>query len=313
MSFKSVLSLAVLHGAQGAAAQPDWPEAADNSSARKILHFRETLGLNLHQRALKSGGDFIEADTNDISPNSILAAVKMVSSALVCTEVGERLRVGSIGSHEGYGSGQEMDVLAMLYREYGWEDTSEEHVMRSQQETKGACARSFRGCWTLEGQLRRMYGDQEPGFATYRSLRTWNYSTGSTTLTPGITGERSKDAQDLLQGQGLQEAHSAQGHTVQGWQGTINRVIMCVFVSAHTILQASLFAQGKRRYDRKQSGYGGQTKPVFHKKAKTTKKVVLRLECTSCKTKAQLALKRCKHFELGYVQCHSRKGGDMRC
>jgi len=40
---------------------------------------------------------------------------------------------------------------------------------------------------------------------------------------------------------------------------------------------------------------------VFHKKAKTTKKVVLRLECTQCKTKAQLSLKRCKHFELGYV------------
>ena len=40
---------------------------------------------------------------------------------------------------------------------------------------------------------------------------------------------------------------------------------------------------------------------MFHKKAKTTKKVVLRLECTSCKTKHQLALKRCKHFELGYV------------
>jgi large subunit ribosomal protein L44e len=50
---------------------------------------------------------------------------------------------------------------------------------------------------------------------------------------------------------------------------------------------------------RKQSGFGGQTKPVFHKKAKTTKKVVLRLECSSCKTKLQLALKRCKHFELG--------------
>lgn len=65
--------------------------------------------------------------------------------------------------------------------------------------------------------------------------------------------------------------------------------------------KASLFAQGKRRYDRKQSGYGGQTKPVFHKKAKTTKKVVLRLECVKCKTKLQLALKRCKHFELGYV------------
>ena len=61
----------------------------------------------------------------------------------------------------------------------------------------------------------------------------------------------------------------------------------------------SLAAQGKRRYDRKQSGYGGQTKPVFHKKAKTTKKVVLRLECTVCKYKMQLPLKRCKHFELG--------------
>ena len=33
------------------------------------------------------------------------------------------------------------------------------------------------------------------------------------------------------------------------------------------------------------AGYGGQTKPVFHKKAKTTKKVVLRLECTVCKYK----------------------------
>ena len=78
---------------------------------------------------------------------------------------------------------------------------------------------------------------------------------------------------------------------------------------------------GKRRYDAKQSGYGGQTKPVFHKKAraaagrpharlaslkprgaalrrslalnlspdprpaqaKTTKKIVLRLQCATCK------------------------------
>ncbi|KAL9674188.1 hypothetical protein QQ045_011453 [Rhodiola kirilowii] len=42
-----------------------------------------------------------------------------------------------------------------------------------------------------------------------------------------------------------------------------------------------LAAQGKHRYDRKQSGYGGQTKPIFHKKAKTTKKIVLRLQCQS--------------------------------
>ena len=63
--------------------------------------------------------------------------------------------------------------------------------------------------------------------------------------------------------------------------------------------KASLFAQGKRRYDAKQKGFGGQTKPVFRKKAKTTKKVVLRLECSECKYKMQLAIKRCKHFELG--------------
>lgn len=77
------------------------------------------------------------------------------------------------------------------------------------------------------------------------------------------------------------------------YQYTVTDIYLVRFI------QASSVAQGKRRYDRKQSGYGGQTKPVFHKKAKTTKKVVLRLECTNCKAKAQLALKRCKHFELG--------------
>ncbi|RUS75688.1 hypothetical protein EGW08_016554 [Elysia chlorotica] len=62
--------------------------------------------------------------------------------------------------------------------------------------------------------------------------------------------------------------------------------------------KASLYAQGKRRYDRKQSGYGGQSKPVFRKKAKTTRKIVLRMECTECKYRKQLPIKRCKHFEL---------------
>merc|ERR1712137_339154 len=58
-------------------------------------------------------------------------------------------------------------------------------------------------------------------------------------------------------------------------------------------------SQGRRRYDRKQQGYGGQTKPIFRKKAKTTKKIVLRMECTECKVCKQIPLKRCKHFELG--------------
>jgi len=79
---------------------------------------------------------------------------------------------------------------------------------------------------------------------------------------------------------------------------------MCKGHRLHKVTQyktgkASLFAQGKRRYDRKQKGFGGQTKPVFKKKAKTTKKIVLRLECVTCKLKKQIALKRCKHFELG--------------
>uniref|UniRef100_A0A8D2DHP4 60S ribosomal protein L36a-like n=1 Tax=Sciurus vulgaris TaxID=55149 RepID=A0A8D2DHP4_SCIVU len=56
----------------------------------------------------------------------------------------------------------------------------------------------------------------------------------------------------------------------------------------------SLYTQGKSRYDLKQSGNGGQTKPVFRKKAKTTKKMVLRLECVepNCRSRRMLAIKR---------------------
>ena len=60
-----------------------------------------------------------------------------------------------------------------------------------------------------------------------------------------------------------------------------------------------LSSAGKRRYDRKQSGYGGQTKPVFHKKAKTTKKIVLKLTCNTCKRSCMHKIKRCKTFEIG--------------
>ena len=46
----------------------------------------------------------------------------------------------------------------------------------------------------------------------------------------------------------------------------------CMKHTPHKVTQykagkASLYAQGKRRYDRKQAGFGGQTKPVFHKSA----------------------------------------------
>merc|ERR1712166_1472170 len=62
----------------------------------------------------------------------------------------------------------------------------------------------------------------------------------------------------------------------------------CVNYYPHKVVQyktgkARIRAQGKRRYDAKQKGFGGQTKPVFHKKAKTTKKISLKLQCSKCK------------------------------
>ncbi|KRX04404.1 Zinc-binding ribosomal protein [Pseudocohnilembus persalinus] len=65
-------------------------------------------------------------------------------------------------------------------------------------------------------------------------------------------------------------------------------------VSQYKKSKESPFAQGRRRYDMKQAGYGGQTKPIFRKKAKTTKKVTLKFECTTCKTKRCKPIKRCK-------------------
>ena len=70
-------------------------------------------------------------------------------------------------------------------------------------------------------------------------------------------------------------------------------------VSQYKTGKASLTAQGKRRYDMKQKGFGGQTKPVFRKKAKQTKKIVLKLECTKTKTKNFRCIKRCRTIILG--------------
>ena len=70
-------------------------------------------------------------------------------------------------------------------------------------------------------------------------------------------------------------------------------------VSQYKTGKASLLAQGKRRYDMKQKGFGGQTKPIFRKKAKNTKKIVLKLECTESKARSFRVLKRCKTFILG--------------
>jgi large subunit ribosomal protein L44e len=66
-------------------------------------------------------------------------------------------------------------------------------------------------------------------------------------------------------------------------------------------------AQGRRRYDRKQSGYGGQTKPIFRKKAKTTKKIALRLECTKCKRRRVILVGRAKTVVLMEIKDIKKK------
>merc|ERR1711934_657609 len=107
-------------------------------------------------------------------------------------------------------------------------------------------------------------------------------------------------------------ANSAEMVTVPKVKRTYCDGKKCKKHTVHKVTQyktgkASPYAQGKRRYDSKQSGYGGQTKPVFHKKAKTTKKIVLRLLCLKCKTVSMQPIKRCKHFEIGGDK--KKKGG----
>lgn len=90
----------------------------------------------------------------------------------------------------------------------------------------------------------------------------------------------------------------------------------CPKLKKHTMHKVSQYkkgkdkktVQGKRRYDAKQKGFGGQTKPVFKKKAKTTKKVTLKLECMESKTKRLLPIKRCKTFVLGGEKRKGKKG-----
>merc|ERR1712014_277302 len=70
-------------------------------------------------------------------------------------------------------------------------------------------------------------------------------------------------------------------------------------VSQYKKGRESLAAQGKRRYDAKQRGFGGQKKPIQKRKYKITKKISLRLECAKpeCKRRRFQVLGRCKYFK----------------
>ncbi|KAM0675857.1 40s ribosomal protein L44e [Gurleya vavrai] len=80
--------------------------------------------------------------------------------------------------------------------------------------------------------------------------------------------------------------------------------LKCVTHTEHKVSQykqgkSNPNAQGNRRYNRKQRGYNGQTRPILRRKCKVTKKLVLKLECGVCKRKSMRAMKRTKHCELG--------------
>jgi len=71
---------------------------------------------------------------------------------------------------------------------------------------------------------------------------------------------------DRLRSQGLQQAHVCDDTPALSFALTSSHFLRPHKVTQYKKGKDSLAAQGKRRYDRKQSGYGGQTKPVFHKK-----------------------------------------------
>ncbi len=84
----------------------------------------------------------------------------------------------------------------------------------------------------------------------------------------------------------------------------------CKKCDSHQIQKQSIYKQGKtnpnrqgnRRYRIKQRGFGGQTKPIFRKKAKATKKPVIKMECSVCHHKTTHPVKRAKHFLLNDIK-----------
>lgn len=83
---------------------------------------------------------------------------------------------------------------------------------------------------------------------------------------------------------------------------TFCKICNCYQVKKQTLARRGKenpFRQGTRRYKRKQKGCHGQTKPILRRKAKITKKLMLKLECTKCKKIELKVGKRAKHVEFG--------------
>jgi large subunit ribosomal protein L44e len=64
----------------------------------------------------------------------------------------------------------------------------------------------------------------------------------------------------------------------------------CPRCKTHTVHSVTIYkagkrralAEGQRRYERKNKGYGSKRKPEQKRMAKVTKKVVLKLKCSQC-------------------------------
>eukprot|EP00477_Mikrocytos_mackini_P000412 GAHX01000437.1.p1 GENE.GAHX01000437.1~~GAHX01000437.1.p1 ORF type:complete len:98 (+),score=16.83 GAHX01000437.1:31-324(+) len=73
-------------------------------------------------------------------------------------------------------------------------------------------------------------------------------------------------------------------------------------VGIYKARKASPRAQGQRKYDILNTGYGGKKRQQLKKKAKSTKKATIRLTCSACKRMKTQVLGRAKKIELVNVQ-----------
>merc|ERR1711939_1148476 len=122
-------------------------------------------------------------------------------------------------------------------------------------------------------------GEPRPNCSS--TMGTWGPQTSEErSQTISQDGQRSQDSPHLLQGQDLQKAHPTQGHAIQGRKGLPIRA-----------RKASIRPQAIRLW--------WSNEARFPQEGKDNQEGRVEIECTACKTKAQLALKRCKHFELG--------------
>ena len=69
-------------------------------------------------------------------------------------------------------------------------------------------------------------------------------------------------------------------------------------VSLHKKGKERMLNHGRRRVERKKSGYGSFPKEIFHKNAKINKRSQPMLECTNCGKKQYARSYRVKKFEL---------------